>query len=276
MSAFLYTQYEIQNKKIKRDGGSAPDGRVDVDKFELPCYTPMRCSSRLDLTLMNEHKVLWAAFGFLLFNCVSCVHPRTTTAETDSCSDYPARSAELQTIVTADQADRQGSPDAIDWSKVHPRDLERKARVAEIFAEGCFRTAADYSAAALVYQHGDTADDVHHTFLWAKKAVDLGDSSQKWLTVAGLDRYLVRTAKRQLFATQYGKYNGNSCWCLEPVESAFPESERIEWAGVGLNRALERLRTELNQGQPSCDEVQYCPHDPALNSNPTGSIPGFW
>jgi hypothetical protein len=220
----------------------------------------------------------WNAIAIVLVNGAGFAHAKAFDTEVVSCVEHPerqpAKSAELQGIVNADQADRQGPPDKIDWAKVLPRDREREVRVAEIFAEGCFKEAKDYAAAALVYQHGETADHVYQTFVWAKKAVDLGDSTQKWLTVAGLDRYLVRMGQKQLFATQYGKDTNNPCWCLEPVEPTFPDSKRIEWAKLGLDQALERLKSYFNHDQQSCNEIQYCHHD--LKPTPSGAVPGFW
>jgi len=42
--------------------------------------------------------------------------------------------------------------------QVSVRDLKRRKRVGQIFAEGYMRTAQDYSAAALIYQHGVVPD----------------------------------------------------------------------------------------------------------------------
>jgi hypothetical protein len=184
------------------------------------------------------------------------------------------RSAELKKIVAEDRADRQGSPDKLDWSKELSRDLEHRVRVAEIFAEGCLKSAKDYAAAAMVYQHGDMPDHYYQTFIWGKKAVELGDPAQKWITAAGLDRYLVHSGQKQLFATRYGKDKGSSCWCLEPVESSFPEQRRVEWAMLNLKQALEQLKTMFNQEQVGCAEIRFCAHP--LKSSPAGLVPGLW
>lgn len=225
---------------------------------------------------MKLLKTLIAALA--LTNCLGCAHAKASATELTSCYEHPdqqqARSAELQSIVNADQADRELPYDKIDWSKVLPRDLERRARVGEIFAEGCFKTAQDFAAAALVYQHGEAPDHFYQAFIWAKKAVDLGaGQEQKWLTAAGLDRYLVRIGQKELFATQYSRDAGSTCWCLEPVEASFPETKRVEYTKLNLSQALARLNS-MNTGQTSCIEVQYCQHP--LKSSPAGTVPGFW
>jgi len=215
----------------------------------------------------------------LILSHAGCNHFRSSKSDLTSCEYhpevYPARSAELQKIMSADIADREGVPaDKIDWAKVLPRDLERRARVAEIFAEGCFKEAKDYTAAALVYQHGEMPAHFYQTFIWGKKAVELGDANQKWITAAGLDRYLIRSGQKQLFATQYHKDDKNPCFCLQPVEESFPEAKRIEWANLSLKQALGQLTSTFNKGRTECGQVQFCNH--TLKPTPAGSVPGFW
>ncbi|HWU41977.1 MAG TPA: hypothetical protein VN132_01025 [Bdellovibrio sp.] len=138
------------------------------------------------------------------------------------------RSEELQKIAQEDQADREKPFDQIDWNKVVPRDEARRERVGQIFGEGCFKTAQDYAAAALVYQHGTIPDHAFQTFIWAKRAVELGDNTSKWLMAAGIDRYLVRSGYKQLFATQGVRPIGAKCCALIVSKKAFPPIE--EWS----------------------------------------------
>lgn len=71
-----------------------------------------------------------------------------------------ARSNELASIAQADQDERKN------WNQksskeimiVVGRDSLRRQRIGEIFEEGCFSKAEDYSAAALVYQHGSAPE----------------------------------------------------------------------------------------------------------------------
>ena len=186
-----------------------------------------------------------------------------------------ARSAELQAIVTADQADRE------DWSSktaeamqaVAPRDLARRKRVGEIFGEGCFSKAADYAAASLVFQHGETPDHFLQAFLWAKRAVELGDDRLRRMMAVAIDRYLVNIGHKQLFASQAAKpdLRPESCWCLEPIEPSFPEARRKEFGGQSLEEAFAWL-DELNVGH-ECPKVP-CARE--LAPSPAGTVPGFW
>jgi hypothetical protein len=174
--------------------------------------------------------------------------------------------------VTADQRDRDVPVDQTDWDQVLPRDLERRRRVAEIFAEGCFKEARDYSAAALVFQHGDVPDHYLQTFLWSKRAVELGDASQRSLMALGLDRYLVSTGRKQLFASQASAATVGGCYCIQPIERSFPDSKRKDFTGRSIRDAYRWVES-LNKGKP-CPSVQECGTD--LKPSPEGTIPGFW
>lgn len=180
------------------------------------------------------------------------------------------RSQELQKLVKEDQDDRN---EPIDWERVLPRDEARRKRIGEIFGEGCFKTAEDYAAAALVYQHGNVPDHFFQTFLWAKRAVELGDSSQKRLMAMGIDRYLLNIGHKQLFATQASKPAMNDCWCLVELEKSFPEKRRVEAAQKSLSEALQWVDS-LNEAQPSCKPARFCTKH--LKDSPKGTVPGFW
>jgi len=212
------------------------------------------------------------AFGYVLTAgiCISPVHSFAKVLGACESPEYEQRAQELQVIVKADQDDRQTMPLP---PEVVVRDQARRMRVGEIFGEGCFKSAPDFSAAALVYQHGSVPEHFFQTFLWAKRAVELGDASQKRLMGMGLDRYLVNIGKKQLFASQaYKLSEEGACWCLQPVERSFPDSLRIEYTGHTFDDALKWIE-QLNQGT-SCPAAHECAIE--LEPSPAGTIPGFW
>lgn len=213
----------------------------------------------------------------LVFFMSSCA-----TAQTGnyiSCSQDPqrleARSKELAQIVKADQDDRKDfhlkTPE--EWQEMVKHDVVRRKRVGEIFGEGCFSKAEDFSAAALVYQHGDVPEHFFQTFIWAKRAVELGDLTQQRMMALGIDRYLVNIGKKQLFGSQATKdgSDAEACWCLQQVEESFPDQIRKSQAGKNLKEALEWVQ-ELNAGK-SCP-TQQCTKE--LKPSPKGTVPGFW
>jgi hypothetical protein len=186
-----------------------------------------------------------------------------------------ARSKELAQIVKADQDDRENFPSRTpeEMQEMVKQDVVRRKRVGEIFGEGCFSKAQDYAAAALVYQHGDVPEHFFQTFIWAKRAVELGDPSQQRMMALGIDRYLVNIGKKQLFGSQATKDGSNveACWCLQQVEESFPDHIRKSQAGKNLKDALEWVQ-DLNAGK-SCPN-QQCTKE--LKPSPKGTVPGFW
>ena len=108
---------------------------------------------------------------------------------------------EMMAIFDADQAARK-SP-KIDWKTVSVEDSKRRARTAELVAQGRLRSASDFYAAAFIFQHGDQASDflLAHTF--AVIAASRGDPGAPWIAAATLDRYLQKIGQPQVYGTQY-------------------------------------------------------------------------
>lgn len=182
------------------------------------------------------------------------------------------KSAELQRIVQEDQADRAKPYDQIDWPYVQARDLQRRIQVATIFAEGYFREARDYEAAALVYQHGTVPDHFYQTFIWANTAVRMGSSSAKSLVAVAIDRYLVNIGQKQLFGSQFDK-DAQGLWCIDAVEETFPDSLRLEYRKLTLRAEIEFFLKYYKSAQ-TVDQVKACAGD--LKDTPAGFVPGFW
>lgn len=194
---------------------------------------------------------------------------------------YAARSAELKSLYETDQSERADGtlkPGTLE------RDRQRRQRVGAIFGEGCFKTAADFYNAAMVYQHGGDStfsqatgmtglapEQVFQTFLWAKRAVELGHTDGKWLMAASIDRYLWYTGKKQLFGTQFYGAPNQKCLCNVPVEASFPDSIRVQYSGLTMQQALEHLHDI--PGQQGC-ALNYC--HLTLQPSLQGVVPGFW
>jgi hypothetical protein len=217
------------------------------------------------------------SFLILIFFISSCASAQT--GNHISCNQDPqrleARSKELAQIVNADQDDREDfqSKTPEEMQEMAKNDVLRRMRVGEIFGEGCFSTAQDFAAAALVYQHGDVPEHFFQTFMWAKRAVELGDPTQQRMMALGIDRYLVNIGKKQLFGSQATKdgLTAEACWCLQQVEESFPDRLRKSQTGKSLKEALEWVQ-ELNAGK-NCHN-QQCTKE--LQSSPKGTVPGFW
>jgi hypothetical protein len=211
-----------------------------------------------------------------LYTCTAFSYPFTDTNTKSYYCDTDKqirRSLELQKLIKADQDDR------VNWQNLTPeelekisyRDLNRRKKVGVIFAEGCFTNAEDYAAAALIYQHGLVPDHYYQAFTWANKAVELGKLDQENLVAQTLDRYLVTSGKKQLFATQaFASEETHWCYCLKQVESSFPDSKRIEFTNKSLD---DRFKWLASINKSGCSNAM-CPFE--LKDVPEGSIVGFW
>jgi hypothetical protein len=112
---------------------------------------------------------------------------------------------ELRSLYQADQADRQftNPPRDEDWERISARDAERLRRVYVLLKGDSLSVAEDFYHAAMILQHGETAEDVLLAHILATAAGFRGDERGYWLSAAALDRYLLRTRMPQRLGTQY-------------------------------------------------------------------------
>lgn len=200
-----------------------------------------------------------------------------TNVQFKSCPDDPEkqllRSNELQEIVKADQDDRKIPGDQIDWNRVSAADEVRAKRVAEIFAEGCFRSSRDYAAAALVFQHGVVPEHYYQAYLWSKKALESGDETQKQMIANAIDRYLISLGYKQIFGAQTFRDGPSGCHCLGATELTFSDKKRIKICGISIEQRITSLH-ESNKNNSYCEKIIYC--DKGLKTPPKGLFPGIW
>lgn len=137
--------------------------------------------------------------------------------------------SELLQLFEEDQADRALPYNQIDWKVVGPRDQARRQRVDAIIAAGQARHADDYHHAAMVFQHGETVEEIGRARELALLAVKLDPkhSKARWLAAAALDRYLMYQGLPQKYGTQFKKVDGK--WQLWQVDPTVTDAERAEW-----------------------------------------------
>lgn len=108
---------------------------------------------------------------------------------------------ELQTLVDADQKDRQNlTPESI--AAMQKNDPARRARVLEILAKGDLATAQDFYNAGLVLQHGEGVPDFELAHELCLASALLGNKEAPGLVSRTYDRWLLTTGHRQRFGTQ--------------------------------------------------------------------------
>lgn len=164
--------------------------------------------------------------------------------------------AEMAAILAADQAVRQdfaailagGRENAV---RLHAEDAVRRAQVKALLDAGALRTAADFYAAALVYQHGDTAQDYLMAHTLAVAALGEGSTESPWLAAATLDRYLQKIGQPQIYGTQTLVRRGERP-TREPFDHALiPDSIR-KVLNVSTRAAEEaRHAAETSADQPA-------------------------
>lgn len=161
---------------------------------------------------------------------------------------YRNLNGELLSLFEADQADRR--VENIDWNAVSARDTKRLARVRALLAAGAAKEADDFYHAAMVFQHGETADDFRLAWDNARIAYEKGGGKQAaWLACAAEDRWLQRTGKPQVWGTQFmgvpGK--GTSVWTLEPFDRSAKTDAQREAMGVP-SLAVSEARLKARNG----------------------------
>ena len=166
----------------------------------------------------------------------------------------PPVSTELRAMYEADQSDRRGlrNPTPEDWERIARRDSIRRARVLDVIREGALTSAEDHYHAAIILQHGRTAEDALVAHILATVAAFEGDQRGRWLSAAALDRYLHRIDKAQWLGTQYvrghpRRIHPDSAWTQEPYVRWLPDSIRRAFSVDSL-AGQEEYVNQLNGG----------------------------
>jgi hypothetical protein len=106
---------------------------------------------------------------------------------------------ELREMFESDQAERNDHPayDTSEYRQLRERDARRRQRVNKLLAQGLLTEPDDYFHAALIFQHGETLEDIWQAHELARKAAEMGATKvmgykdSLWLAAAALDRWLM-------------------------------------------------------------------------------------
>lgn len=158
---------------------------------------------------MNRRVCLGTLAGLALIPASRAASPEST--------DGPA-SRELRQIIKADQDDRKNwaAHTPSEREAVEGRDAARFARVQALLHENKLITGEDYDNAALVFQHGQTADDALVAHELSLIAAMKGAFSN--LPALAEDRFLLRVGRKQRFGAQ-GTADGKS---IQPTDEDGP------------------------------------------------------
>lgn len=99
--------------------------------------------------------------------------------------------------------DQSENPGNVSAAEYYRHGDARRAEVRKLLGEGKITSSEDLSDAALIFQHGQTPEEFLFAHVLAVEALLRGDSADKWLAAATLDRYLQAMNRPQVFGTQY-------------------------------------------------------------------------
>ena len=164
---------------------------------------------------------------------------------------------EMAAILAADQAVRQDLAAVLAGGRegalrIHAADAVRRQQVRVLLDADALRTATDLYSAALVFQHGDTAEDYLLAHTLAVAALGEGSTESPWLAAATLDRYLQKVGQPQIYGTQTMMRRGEPP-TREPFDHALVPASIRSVVGVST-RAAEEARqaaqAEADSGPP--------------------------
>ena len=153
----------------------------------------------------------------------------------------------LADMFLADQAARRG--ENIDWAVVTAQDAERRSAVTAILEAGGIRTALDYYNAAMIFQHGESEEDIRLAHSFATISAALGDTAAaQWLKAASWDRLMLQYGQPQWYGTQYVR-DESGRWVLHEVDpDAVTDEQRTAWSVPSLAESQARA-AQMNGGR---------------------------
>jgi hypothetical protein len=196
--------------------------------------------------------------NYMTFHRIENFRRLAANAQAANPADHP----ELAQLYQADQQDREASPAKMDWQNVAPRDAARRQRVRALISEGAVRTGKDFERAAMVFQHGDTPDDILYAHVLAVTAIAKGNLNARWLAAASLDRYLHRLNQPQIFGTQFTNQDpsNNETWTMAAYNRDLLAPSLLEANCVPPREHQEEMLKAVRAGtEPPPPRKKPCP-----------------
>jgi hypothetical protein len=114
----------------------------------------------------------------------------------------PETQKTVHQLFLEDQEDLQAGADGMARFTEEEYQQRVAARQA-MLAAGEVKAGGDFRDAAVIFQHGKTADDFLFAHILAMEAMARGTANARWIVAATLDRYLQFIKEPQVFGTQY-------------------------------------------------------------------------
>ncbi|RAJ93304.1 hypothetical protein [Aliidiomarina maris] len=152
---------------------------------------------------------------------------------------------ELQRLFDADQNARR-DPN-MSWDEIDTLDEANRAEVLAMLARGEIKTGLDYFQAAVIMQHGESAEDIRLAHSFATLSSQLGYDRATWMQAASWDRLLMYFEQPQWYGTQFTIDDDGQWHLYEVQEGAVSDEQRAEWRVPSLSESKERAR-QRNEG----------------------------
>jgi hypothetical protein len=161
---------------------------------------------------------------------------------------------ELRDLFVADQTEPRGDIgyDTPDYWQLRERDAQRRSRVNELLAQGEVSAPDDYFHAALIFQHGETVEEILQACELARTAAEMGATQSMgskdslWLAAAALDRWLMYQGKPQKYGTQF--VPDGTRWRLWDVDPGTADAERTANHVPALQEQLKQAERYTQEG----------------------------
>lgn len=166
--------------------------------------------------------------------------------------------AELSALFKADQEEHQHHPDysTAEYWQLRARDTQRRERVRALMAENVLMDVEDYFHAALIFQHGESLEEIWQAHTLASRAAGLGFAPARWLAAAALDRWLMYQSRPQKYGTQF--VSDGRTYRLWEVEPTTTDADRAAWNVPSLEEQTKRAQLmTLTMSQPPMDDAPW-------------------
>ena len=157
-----------------------------------------------------------------------------------SAAAFAQDNRELAEMYEADQASRRGG--SLDFEAIAAQDAEHRTKVMAILSSGNVKTAADYYNAAMIFQHGASADDIRLAHALATISSALGRSDSNWLKAASWDRLMLRFDQPQWYGTQFITDESGTTKLYDVEPNVISDEQRTAWSVPTLEQAEAFVR----------------------------------
>jgi len=166
-------------------------------------------------------------------------------------------SRELKELYESDQKDQNDES----WNEgtgaeFDRRQKERRDRVMEIIEAGMLAELADWDCAAMLLQHGNSADDYLLAHVLSMTCGIEDRPGGRFMCAATLDRFLQTVGRPQIFTTQSSVPDPSVYAPMEPFDDSMNQALRALFALPPLHAAEEAAKKKEKKGKgPSARDL---------------------